>query len=691
MKTLLILANSSAFAPALRAVLDAQDYRLVPMETVLETESLLAGGMVDACLLDADLTDIAPIRVVHQLRSFNPDCPIIVFAAARQWEWEEEAYLLGVRHVLAKPIRGRLLNALLDRLWPSDARLPASRPASSHRSEPAVESSRKPVQTLKALRDFSAMLTHSLRTEALLNQFLLLLREILGVNRAAIFLRKPAGVFQKAVASEDRRLRAASAMGLAHGLFEHFELSLDRGLGGYACRHGRILRRDSEVVLQNREMQKEFELLGAQLAIPILDRESFLGVAVFDTRLTEEPFANEELALIFHLLEELGLAIKNSWLHDQLAANHAMMEDILSQLDSGCVVVDRNLDIVQANLAASRFFRPGRPAATRLEFSHLPQALGSKAFEVLKTGVPCLPFKCSLPDIPGAVFRVSIRPFKQLNSLTAHAVLLSLEDATQQERSQQLEIETSNLRMIKSMAEHLAHEIGNSLVPLSTHQQLLAEKREDPDFQASLAGAMAETVKRISRLAGQMILLAQDAAGPTALVPVRELIEEAFGEAKAYFAEGPASVQCGGEGMAMAIYANRAGLRHALAEVMLNALQADPLHPRVQVESVRETDGQGRPWLRLAIRDSGHGFTAETALQAQEPFFSTRTVGLGLGLTVARRIVEAHQGKINIPPSSPGQGGCVVCLLPLEALPEKGGSPSALSTWDKGTSRPLHS
>ena len=165
MKTLLILAKSSGFEPAIRAVLDAQNYRLVLMETVLKTESLLASGMIDACLVDADLTDIAPIRVVQQLRAFKPDCPIIMFAAARQWEWEEEAYLLGVRHILAKPIRGRLLQALLGRLWPSDAPPPAPFPAPARQREPAAESSRKPVQTLEALRDFSAMLTHSLRTE----------------------------------------------------------------------------------------------------------------------------------------------------------------------------------------------------------------------------------------------------------------------------------------------------------------------------------------------------------------------------------------------------------------------------------------------------------------------------------------------------------------------------------------------
>src|SRR5256885_10880289 len=52
--------------------------------------------------------------------------------------------------------------------------------------------SRGPVRTLEVLRDFSGILTHSLCSEALLKQFLLLLREIIGVNRAVIFLRKQA-------------------------------------------------------------------------------------------------------------------------------------------------------------------------------------------------------------------------------------------------------------------------------------------------------------------------------------------------------------------------------------------------------------------------------------------------------------------------------------------------------------------
>ena len=50
------------------------------------------------------------------------------------------------------------------------------------------------------------------------------------------------------------------------------------------------------------------------------------------------------------------------------------------------------------------------------------------------------------------------------------------EDLTQSEQLRRLEVEAANLRLVKTMAERLAHEIGNAMVPISTHQQLLAEK-----------------------------------------------------------------------------------------------------------------------------------------------------------------------------------------------------------------------
>ncbi len=179
----------------------------------------------------------------------------------------------------------------------------------------------------------------------MLKQFLQFLREILSVNRAAIFLNRPCAPLTETPSPEDsRRLRAASAIGLSPGLLENFELSLDSGMGAQVSKLGRILRRDSEEACADGEAQKEFELLGTQVAVPIPDREGIVGVAVFDGRVTGEPLINVELELIFHLLEQVGLALHNIWLHDQLAGNHEMMTGVLRELSSACIVVGQRLE-----------------------------------------------------------------------------------------------------------------------------------------------------------------------------------------------------------------------------------------------------------------------------------------------------------------------------------------------------------
>jgi len=57
------------------------------------------------------------VWVLEKLRRRATRCPLIIYTGAKQSEWEEEAYLQGATHVLAKPVRIRMLSALLDRLW----------------------------------------------------------------------------------------------------------------------------------------------------------------------------------------------------------------------------------------------------------------------------------------------------------------------------------------------------------------------------------------------------------------------------------------------------------------------------------------------------------------------------------------------------------------------------------------------
>ena len=608
--------------------------------------------------------------------------PIIAYTEFPQSDWEEEAFLRGVSHILTKPVRPRLFNSILERIWNQPVGPSAGqkcgmaqivpRALLCHPSAPlppVAESSvaatrfANAAQTLTVLRDFSSIMTHSLDAEAMLKQFLQFLREILSVNRAAIFLNRPCSPFTEAPSPDDsRRLRAAAAIGLSANLLQHFELSLDSGIGAQVNKLGRILRRDSDESRADIEVQKEFDLLGTQVAVPIPDRESIVGLAVFDGRVTGEPLVNVELEMIFHLLEQVGLALRNIWLHDQLAGNHEMMTDVLRELSSACNVFGRDLKVLHANKAARRHFGRKNERTGGLEFSDLPQFLGAKVYQVLKTGAALEPFRFEPENSPGTIYQVSVVPFQRGKVAMPSSVLLTADDLSQSEQLRKLEVEAGNLRLVRTMADRLAHEIGNAMVPLSTHQQLLAEKFKDPEFRESLDHALAGGVKRVSRLLNQMRFLARDGQLQTEVFGVEKLIEEAYQDAAQQQPTEGAKLKFENEGQPLVVTGDRPALKHALSEILLNALQANPKSPQIGVK-LQSVGGGSNSAVTIEVQDTGGGFTAEAARKIPSPFYTTRNVGLGLGLAVSQKIIETHHGKLEIVPSP---SGLVRVSLPAE-------------------------
>lgn len=671
MKTILVVSSHPGFAEAIRLNLSADQYRIIHRVNVEEAEPLFVHGLAHVCILDSNLVGVEGIWSIDKLRRRDTQTPIIAYTEPTQSDWEEEAFLHGVTHVLTKPVRQRLLNTVLERVL----NIPAStRPATNVPPGNTAIFARTSIepnaggrfvnaaQTLDVLRGFSPILTHSLNAEAMLKQFLQFLRETLSVNRAVIFLNRPcsSSLSEVILPGDNRRLRSAAAIGVASGLLEHFELSLDVGIGYQINRLGRILRRDNDEARADAETQKEFELLGGQVAVPITNRDTIIGVAIFDGRVTGEPLVNVELELIFHLLEQVGLALRNIWLHDQLSGNHEMMTGVLRELSSACVVVGRDLQMLHANKSAQRIFGRKNERGGRLEFSDLPPSLGAKIYQVLRTGAALEPFRYEPEVSPGTIFRISILPFQHGNSSVPISVLLTAEDLTESEQLSQLEVEAANLRLLNSMADHLAHEVGNALVPLTTNQELLAEKLKGSEYRESL-DALAEGLKRVARMNHQMWFLSR--AGHIKQEPfaIGKLVEEAYQEAIRYQPTGKAQFKFEIPKQPFVVNGDRTALKHALSEILLNALQANPQNPKVDV-SLDTVGTNGDRSLTIEVHDNGSGFSAEVAKKVPTPFFSTRNVGLGLGLTVSQKIIETHHGKLEIIPS---ESGVVRVSLPM--------------------------
>lgn len=670
MHTVLVITAQPSFADSIEVAMDPGAYRVITKEDTAAAASLLGSNAVDAIILDLENANAIATRSIVEIRSLDPDCPLIVYAGAGSSAWEEEAYLLGAAHVLEKPVRFKLLQYLLGRTLAGNApfgdtaAVASAAPAQIHSAPYASR------RGLDELRHFSSLLVHSLNVRELIRDAVQQLREALGVNRAAVFLRKASALATDgAPSSDDQWLRPAHTIGHDPALIEHFPLSISTGLGRHLTKHGRILRADSAEVRGDREISREFHTLGSAIALPINDREALVGTLLLDERITGGTFCDEELAQLFHWLEELGVAIRNCWRHEQLAATHGLIDDILGGLGNGCVVVGSNCGILHANPAALRLIAPDRTGSRQLDFAEIPQQIGSLIFQVIQSGSPAAPFKWVPPVRPDISCRVTIHPFTVGNSQRPNAALLVLDDITEHERATRLEIEAGKLRLVRQMSWHLAHEIGNAVTPVSTMQQLLDIQGDDAEVRKELSGVLGSSVKRIMRLTQQMTFLSRDWDGKSGdTVKLTDLIEGASLDAGTYqTTKGKLALNMEKSKTPWKIVGDTKALRHAFSELLINAVQANPDNPTITIRIAEATSG-GKPGVAVEFQDTGTGFTREVAERIGEPFQSTRSVGLGLGLSVSRKIIESHRGSIEIPHPDKSPGIIRVTL----PLPEPG-------------------
>lgn len=120
---------------------------------------------------------------------------------------------------------------------------------------------------------------------------------------------------------------------------------------------------------------------------------------------------------------------------------------------------------------------------------------------------------------------------------------------------------------------------------------------------------------------------------------------------------------------------DREHLAKAIAHVVDNGLEAMPDSGRLRVRShkVRPPSLNGRPprphqpqeWVEILVEDSGPGIPLENMVDIFSPFFTTKIKGMGFGLPIALRIIQDHQGRIEVE-SEPGRGSKFRILLPLE-------------------------
>jgi two-component system, LuxR family, sensor kinase FixL len=104
--------------------------------------------------------------------------------------------------------------------------------------------------------------------------------------------------------------------------------------------------------------------------------------------------------------------------------------------------------------------------------------------------------------------------------------------------------------------------------------------------------------------------------------------------------------------------ADRVQIQQVLINLMRNAMEAMADSDRREL-TVRSAAVEGE-LVEVRVSDTGSGIAPEIAANLFQPFFTTKIQGMGVGLSICRTIVEAHEGRISVEPN-PG-GGTVFCF-----------------------------
>jgi two-component system sensor kinase FixL len=226
----------------------------------------------------------------------------------------------------------------------------------------------------------------------------------------------------------------------------------------------------------------------------------------------------------------------------------------------------------------------------------------------------------------------------------------------------------SRISLLGELSASIAHELGQPLgaIGMTARTVLNIIDRAEPDLQA-IRGAterISLQATRAGEVIGRVRGMAARRPGRTSLVPIGELLREAVRFVRHELERDAIALSIGIDDEDAHVAVDRIQIQQLLVNLIMNAIQIMRDHgteaPAISLNGRHEG---GR--LVLDVRDTGPGISDEDLPLVFKSFFTSRSDGLGLGLSICKTIVEAHGGTISATNRTDRPGAVFVIEMPL--------------------------
>ncbi len=248
---------------------------------------------------------------------------------------------------------------------------------------------------------------------------------------------------------------------------------------------------------------------------------------------------------------------------------------------------------------------------------------------------------------------------------------LFFKDLTRVEQIEERERLRDRLAALGEMAAAIAHEVKNPLAGIEVMAGILKRQLPDSEDAQTILGDIIKEAK----MANAIVIEVLDFVRPIRLqveqIALSEVVDDAISTAESHASRGGVTVTLTMPQDLPRLQGDTHQLRQLFTNLLVNAFEALGGAGEVHIAAnavAEEESGPGvetaGPMIQVSVTDNGPGIPAEVVDRIFSPFFTTKPQGSGLGLAIVRKIVDAHDGRIDVG-SRPGGGTVFSVTLPV--------------------------
>jgi signal transduction histidine kinase/putative methionine-R-sulfoxide reductase with GAF domain len=514
---------------------------------------------------------------------------------------------------------------------------------------------------------------------------------------------------------KDQKLKLKATQSISEEYLKERSLAMGEGVVGRVALHNQPMAIHNvlkEPLYKEKELAKKEGLI-SMLSVPMCIKDRVIGVINCYTSFPH-PFSKSEEEMLTTVANQAAICIENSGLMETLDINEILrlvLEGVTKNIGfdrARLYLVNEKTNLLECKMAVGIDEERIKGITLRLdpEDSVVARSIFEKQPFVIPEATqdprvnPVLKEKFSLHSlvvIPlfakdkalGAIAADFVEPNKNVTKEALESVMffaqqagLAIHNAFMYQElktfSRQMEekiqkttadlrkteaqlIRSEKLAALGQLAAGIAHEIRNPLTSINILIHSMTENLSSGDSRKEDLKVIEEEINRINEIVDQFLRFARPAPPLLEKAEVVPILEETLQLLRPQIERQRIVVRKEFQPFLPPILMDREQMKQVILNLLLNAVQAMPKGGHLKLEGkISEDDG----WIKLSVKDSGVGIPDEDLDRLFDPFFSTKEGGIGLGLSIAHRIIDQHNGKIEVE-SGPGNGTLFTVWLPI--------------------------